>query len=42
MLVLYSLAQSGRIPRGYGAMVQEQRRLALAFADERRRWKAFT
>jgi DNA polymerase-3 subunit epsilon len=42
VLVLYSLAQSGRIPTGYGSLIQEQRRLALAFADERRRWKAFT
>jgi DNA polymerase-3 subunit epsilon len=42
VLVLYSLAQSGRIPTAYGTLIQEQRRLALAFADERRRWKAFT
>jgi DNA polymerase-3 subunit epsilon len=42
VLVLYSLAQSGRIPAGYGALVQEQRRLALLHADERRRWKQFS
>ena len=41
-LVLYSLAQSGRIPPAYGALVQEQRRLALLHADERRRWKQFS
>jgi DNA polymerase III subunit epsilon len=42
VLVLYSLAQSGRIPAAYGALVQEQRRLALLHADERRRWKQFS
>ena len=42
VLVLYSLAQSGRIPRAYGALIQEQRRLALLHADERRRWRAFS
>jgi DNA polymerase-3 subunit epsilon len=42
MLVLYSLAKSGRIPTTYGAFVQEQRRLALLHADERRRWKQFS
>jgi DNA polymerase-3 subunit epsilon len=41
-LVLYSLAKSGRIPLAYGALVQEQRRLALLHADERRRWKQFS
>ena len=41
-LVLYSLAQSGKIPAAYGAFVQEQRRLALMHADERRRWKQFS
>ncbi|MGO8999142.1 MAG: exonuclease domain-containing protein [Polyangiaceae bacterium] len=41
-LVLYSLAQSGKIPAAYGALVQEQRRLALMHADERRRWKQFS
>ncbi len=42
MLVMYSLAQSGRIPPAYGSLVQEQRRLALMHADERRRWRAFS
>jgi DNA polymerase-3 subunit epsilon len=41
-MVLYSLAKSGRIPLAYGALVQEQRRLALLHADERRRWKQFS
>jgi DNA polymerase-3 subunit epsilon len=41
MLVLYSLAQGGRIPAAYGSLVQEQRRLALLHADERRRWRSF-
>src|SRR5580704_8275912 len=42
MLVLYSLAKTGKIPPAYGAFVQEQRRLALMHADERRRWKQFS
>jgi DNA polymerase-3 subunit epsilon len=42
VLVLYSLAKSGKIPTAYGALVQEQRRLALMHADERRRWKQFS
>jgi DNA polymerase-3 subunit epsilon len=42
MLVLYSLAKTGKIPAAYGALVQEQRRLALMHADERRRWKQFS
>jgi DNA polymerase-3 subunit epsilon len=42
VLVLYSLAQTGKIPALYGALIQEQRRLALLHADERRRWKQFT
>jgi DNA polymerase-3 subunit epsilon len=41
MLVLYSLAESGKIPPQYGALVQEHRRLSLAQADERRRWRSF-
>lgn len=39
LLVLYALAQDTRIPQSYGALVQEQRRLALLQADERRFWK---
>jgi DNA polymerase III subunit epsilon len=42
VMVLYSLAKSGKIPVAYGALVQEQRRLALMHADERRRWKQFS
>lgn len=37
--VLYALGADGRVPRAYGALVQEQRRLALAQADERRQWR---
>jgi len=39
--VLLLLARSSRVPRTYGAMVQEQRHLALEQADERRlKWRA--
>ena len=38
--VMYGLASDPRIPDAYGAVVQEQRRLALAQADERRFWKS--
>jgi DNA polymerase-3 subunit epsilon len=38
--VLYALGADGRVPRSYGALVQEQRRLALAQADERRLWRS--
>ncbi len=37
--VLYALAGDGRVPRPYGALVQEQRRLGFLQADERRRWQ---
>ncbi|HWL89429.1 MAG TPA: 3'-5' exonuclease [Polyangiaceae bacterium] len=37
--VLYSLATDSRVPRTYGAIIQEQRRLALLQSDERRFWK---
>jgi len=37
--VLYALAEDSRIPRLYGALVQEQRRIGLLQADERRRWQ---
>jgi DNA polymerase III subunit epsilon len=37
--VLYKLARDPRVPRSYGAFLQEQRRLALAQADERRMWR---
>lgn len=38
--VLYKLANDPRMPRAYGAFVQEQRRLSLKQADERRLWRA--
>jgi DNA polymerase-3 subunit epsilon len=37
--VLYALAEDARIPRPYGAFVQEQRRIGFLQADERRRWQ---
>jgi len=38
--VLLALGRDVRVPRAYGALVQEQRRFALAQADERRlRWR---
>lgn len=38
--VLLALGRDPRIPAAYGALVQEQRRLAMAQADERRlRWR---
>ncbi|WP_394825192.1 PolC-type DNA polymerase III [Pendulispora albinea] len=37
--VFYSLANDTRVPRTYGAIMQEQRRLALLQSDERRFWK---
>jgi DNA polymerase-3 subunit epsilon len=39
MLVLYRLGNDTRVPRTYGALVQEQRRLSHLQADERRRWR---
>jgi len=40
LLVLLSLARDVRVPHRYAALVQEQRRLGLAQADERRvKWK---
>lgn len=39
--VLYTLAKDVRLPRPYGAFVQEQRRLSMAQADERRRYQRF-
>lgn len=39
--VLFALGKDVRVPRTYAALVQEQRRLALAQADERRmRWRS--
>jgi DNA polymerase-3 subunit epsilon len=37
--VLYALAEDARIPTPYGALIQEQRRIGLLQADERRRWQ---
>jgi DNA polymerase III subunit epsilon len=38
--VLYALGGDSRIPRAYGAMVQEQRRLSQVQADARRMWRS--
>jgi DNA polymerase-3 subunit epsilon len=38
--VFHILGKDARIPPSYGALVQEQKRLALQHADERRFWKA--
>jgi len=38
--VLFALGRDVRVPRTYAALVQEQRRLAMAQADERRmKWR---
>jgi DNA polymerase-3 subunit epsilon len=37
--VLYRLGADARVPRAYGAFMQEQRRLGLLQSDERRFWK---
>jgi DNA polymerase-3 subunit epsilon len=37
--VLYTLAEDARVPKPYGALVQEQRRIGFLQADERRRWQ---
>ncbi len=39
LLVFYKLAKDMRVPRAYGAVVREQRRLALLQQDERRFWR---
>src|SRR5690606_25336878 len=36
--VMYALGRDPRVPRAYGALVQEQRRLAQVQADQRRMW----
>ena len=38
--VLYALGTDSRIPTAYGAMVQEQRRIAQVQADARRMWRS--
>ncbi len=40
LLVIYSLAADPRIPKAYGALIQEQKRLGLLQQDERRFWKS--
>ena len=37
--VLFVLGKDPRVPRAYGALVQEQRRLSQAQADQRRIWR---
>ncbi len=37
--VLYALAKDPRLPRGYAALLQEQRRLGRAFEETRRFWR---
>lgn len=37
--VMYALGKDPRVPRAYGALVQEQRRLSQAQADQRRMWR---
>ena len=37
--VLYKMSTDPRMPKAYGAFVQEQRRLSLKQADERRLWR---
>src|SRR5262249_28742625 len=39
LLVFYKLAKDMRVPRAYGAVIQEQRRLGLLQQDERRFWR---
>ncbi len=38
--VLYALGKDSRIPRAYGAFVQEQRRISQVQADTRRMWRS--
>jgi DNA polymerase III subunit epsilon len=40
LMVLYTLGREQRVPKSYGALVQEQRRLGFAQADERRMWRS--
>ena len=39
LMVLYALAKDPRLPRGYAALLQEQRRLGRLFEEARRFWK---
>jgi len=38
--VLYALGKDARMPRAYGALVQEQRRIGQAQMDARRNWRS--
>lgn len=38
--VMYALGRDARVPRAYGALVQEQRRLSQAQQDQRRMWRS--
>jgi DNA polymerase III subunit epsilon len=38
--VMFALGEDPRVPRAYGALVQEQRRLSQAQADQRRNWRS--
>jgi len=38
--VMYLLGKDARVPRAYGAMIQEQRRIAGIQADARRMWRS--
>jgi DNA polymerase-3 subunit epsilon len=40
LMVFYALGKDPRMPQAYGALVQEQRRLAQQQADERRFWRS--
>jgi len=40
LLVLYALAKDVRVPKGYAAFTQEQRRLARAQEEQRARWRS--
>jgi DNA polymerase-3 subunit epsilon len=39
LLVFLAFLSDPRVPRTYGAFLQEQRRLGRLFDDERRMWK---
>jgi DNA polymerase III subunit epsilon len=39
LMVLYALGKDPRVPRAYGAFIQEQRRLSMMQADQRRMWR---
>ena len=39
LMVLYAMAKDPRLPKGYAALLQEQRRLGRLFEETRRFWK---